>query len=98
MSVQGDYNNILRCTFVLYQSLEAAINEKQPILCSSLITSSICTNPFGALDHTYPELSVARATLVIYLSESKSKHLLNDLKKFFCRRLLESYFSEYSGK
>ena len=65
MSVQGDYNNILRCTFVLYQSLEAAINEKQPILCSSLITSSICTNPFGALDHTYPELSVARATLVV---------------------------------
>ena len=69
MSVQGDYNNILRCTFVLYQSLEAAINEKQPILCSSLITSSICTNPFGAPDHTYPELSVARATLVVYKIE-----------------------------
>ena len=64
MSVQGDYNNILRCTFVLYQSLEAAINEKQLNLCSSLITSSISTNPFGALDHTYRELSVARATLV----------------------------------
>ena len=65
MSVQGDYNSILRCTVVLYQPLEATINEKQPNLCSSLITSSICTNPFGALDHTYPELSVARATLVI---------------------------------
>ena len=64
MSVQGDYNNILRCTFVLYQSLEAAINEKQPILCSSPLTSSIYTNPFGALDHTYPELSVAIATIV----------------------------------
>ena len=64
MSVQGDYNNILRCTFVLYQSLEALINEKQPILCSSLITSSICISPFGTFNHTYPELSVAIATLV----------------------------------
>ena len=63
--VQGDYKNILRCTFVLCQSLEALINEKQPILCSSLITSSICTNPFVALDRTYPELSVARAALVL---------------------------------
>ena len=68
MSVQGDYNNILRFTLVLYQSLEAAINEKQPILCSSLITSSIYTNLFGAFDHTYPELSVARATLVFSMS------------------------------
>ena len=64
MSVQGGYNSILRCTFVLYQPLEAAINEKQANVCSSLITSSICTNPFGTLDHTYPELSVTRATLV----------------------------------
>ena len=70
--VQGDYKNILRCTFVLCQSLEALINEKQPILCSSLITSSICTNPFGTLNHTYPELSVARATLVRNTSSSKS--------------------------
>ena len=64
MSVQGDYNSILRCTVVFYQPLEATINEKQPNLCSSLITSSICINPFGALNHTYPELSVARTTLV----------------------------------
>ena len=64
MSVQVDYNSILRYTFVLYQPLEATINEKQPNLCSSLITSSICTNPLGDLNHTYPELSVATATLV----------------------------------
>ena len=51
-------------TFVLYQTLEAAINVKQPNFCWSFITSSICSNPFGALNHTYPELSVARATLV----------------------------------
>ena len=68
MSVQGDSDSILRCIFVLYQPLEATITEKQPNLCSSLITSSICTNPFGALKHTYPELSVARATLVLHVS------------------------------
>ena len=32
-------------------------------LSSSLITSSICISPFGTFNHTYPELSVARATL-----------------------------------
>ena len=77
MSVQKDYNSILRCTFVLYQPLEATINEKQPNLCSSLITSSICTNPFGALNHTYPELSVARATLV-----TKMIHFHQNVKSY----------------
>ena len=64
MSVQGDYDIMLRCTFVLYQPLEAAINAKKTNLCWSLKKSSICSIPFGALNHTYPELSVARATLV----------------------------------
>ena len=44
--------------------MEAAINEKQPNLCSSLIKRITCISPFGALNHTYPELSVAIATLV----------------------------------
>ena len=68
MSVERDYDSILRCTFVLYQPLEAAIYAKQPNLCWSLITSSICSIPFGALNHTYPELSVARVTLVPKIS------------------------------
>ena len=69
MSVQGDYDIMLRCTFVLYQPLEAAINAKKNTnLCWSLITSSICSIPFGALNHTYPELSVARVTLVPKIS------------------------------
>ena len=63
MSVQGDYNSILRCTFLLYQPLEATIKEKQPNLCSSFITSSIFISQLGALNHKYPELSVARLTL-----------------------------------
>ena len=34
--------------------------------------SVLCVNTIGALDHTYTELSVARATIVLLTSQQKS--------------------------
>ena len=47
-------------------TLAAAMNEEnQPILLYSIKLCNICTNALGFLNHRYPELSVAGATLVI---------------------------------
>ena len=45
----------------------------------------LCVNTTGVLDHIYPELSVARATLVLFLNSS--------LKKGVC-----VYFETGAGK